>query len=148
MQMIAASFCGLIFGTGLIVSGMAQPAKVLNFLDLFGNWDPSLAFVMAAALAVTGAGNWIARSRTQPLVATQFYLPGNSAISANLLFGSILFGIGWGLSGLCPGPALVNLASLSPQLIVFVIAMAAGIILHDIWSARRAMREAMATADG
>jgi len=145
---IATFLCGLLFGIGLMISGMAQPAKVLNFLDLFGTWDASLAFVMAAALVVSGAGYALARRRAQPLLAPQSLWPSKTDIDPPLVFGSVLFGVGWGLAGLCPGPALVNLASLSPQVIVFVAAMAAGMILHDWWNAQRAAKTTSATADG
>src|SRR5262245_25937236 len=131
MQNAVAFLCGLIFGIGLLVSGMAQPTKVLNFLDLFGTWDMSLAFVMAAALMVSGVGYGLARQRERPLFASQNFWPNRSDIDAPLITGAIIFGVGWGLAGLCPGPALVNLATLSPEVIVFVAAMAAGMIVHD-----------------
>ena len=145
---IAAFLCGLIFGIGLMISGMAQPAKVLNFLDLFGTWDASLAFVMAAALAVSGAGYALAQRRARPLLAPRSLWPSKTDIDAPLVCGSVLFGVGWGLVGLCPGPALVNLATFAPQVIVFVVAMAAGMILHDQWSVRRAAAAAIVAADG
>jgi len=131
--LIASAVCGVIFGFGLIISEMAQPAKVLNFLDLFGRWDPSLAFVMAAALAVSGLGYVLTQRRGQPYFAPQGFWPTNNQIDAPLVVGSGLFGIGWGMIGLCPGPALVDLLTFSPKLIVFVIAMAAGMVLHDWW---------------
>jgi len=148
MATLAAFFCGLLFGIGLMISGMAQPSKVLNFLDLFGTWDASLAFVMAAALVVSGAGYALAKRRPQPLLAAQSLWPSKTDIDMPLVVGSVLFGIGWGLVGLCPGPALVNLATLSPPVIVFVVAMAAGMVLHDQWSARRAAAAAIIAADG
>ncbi|HTS41640.1 MAG TPA: YeeE/YedE family protein [Xanthobacteraceae bacterium] len=148
MTTLAAFLCGLLFGAGLLISGMAQPAKVLNFLDLFGTWDASLAFVMAGGLAVSSAGYALAKRRARPFLAPQSLWPTKSDIDSPLVYGSILFGIGWGLVGLCPGPALVNLATLSPQIIVFVAAMAAGMILHDQWTARRIARAALATVDG
>ncbi len=135
MPVLAASFiCGLIFGFGLIISGMAQPTKVLNFLDLFGAWDPSLALVMASALSVGGVGYAFVRRRSSPLLAATVVWPSKTEIDARLIAGAILFGIGWGLLGLCPGPAVLDLATLSPKVIVFVIAMAAGIMLHNWWS--------------
>jgi uncharacterized membrane protein YedE/YeeE len=146
MATIATFLCGLIFGLGLMVSGMAQPAKVLNFLDLFGTWDASLAFVMAGALVVSGAGYALAKRRAQPLLTPQSLWPSKTDIDKPLVIGSTLFGIGWGLVGLCPGPALINLATLSPPVIVFVGAMAAGMVLYDQWTARRAA--AIAAADG
>jgi uncharacterized membrane protein YedE/YeeE len=151
MLALAALVCGFIFGWGLLISGMVQPAKVLAFLDIFGAWDASLAVVMMAALAVSGVGFALIKRRQRPLLVARLAWPGKTDIDAPLVTGAALFGIGWGLVGLCPGPALENLASLSPRLIVFVIAMAAGMVLHDFWQQRRpAMRRdpAPAAADG
>jgi len=133
MGIIAPFLCGLIFGAGLLVSGMVQPTKVLAFLDIFGAWDPSLAVVMAAALAVAIPGFAFANRRTQPILARQNFLPGKTQVDAPLLLGAGLFGIGWGLVGLCPGPALESLATLSPGVVVFVVAMAGGMVVHDAW---------------
>jgi uncharacterized membrane protein YedE/YeeE len=152
MAMALASFlCGLIFGFGLLISGMIDPVKVLGFLDVLGRWDPTLAFVMIGALAVSGVGFALVRRRGAPLLAAQSWWPTRAEIDAPLVVGSMLFGAGWGLVGLCPGPALENLASLSPRVIVLVIAMSVGMILHDAWQRRaRASREpdqaAIATA--
>jgi uncharacterized membrane protein YedE/YeeE len=133
MPLILASLgCGLLFGAGLLISGMTQPDKVLDFLDVFGAWDATLAFVMAGAVAVTAAGFALARRRGIPLLAEKLRWPDRSDIDASLVTGAVLFGIGWGLVGLCPGPALVNLAGLSGPVIVFVIAMAAGMAGHDL----------------
>jgi uncharacterized membrane protein YedE/YeeE len=152
MAMILACFvCGLIFGWGLLISQMMQPAKVLAFLDILGAWDPSLLVVMAAALAVSHAGFLLSKARSQPVLAARFDIPTRTGIDSSLVIGSALFGAGWGLVGLCPGPALENLATLSPQIIVFCIAMAAGMAAHDFWQRRRALvaaREASASADG
>src|SRR5712672_537313 len=137
MRMMASLVCGLVFGTGLLVSGMVQPTKVLGFLDIFGAWDPSLAVVMAAALAVAVPGFMLARSRSRPVLAGQFFWPGKAEIDTPLVLGAGLFGIGWGLVGLCPGPALESLATLSPGVIVFVAAMAAGMVAHDGWQQSR-----------
>jgi len=131
--MLAAFVSGLVFGLGLLVSGMMQPAKVLGFLDIFGAWDPTLAVVMAAALTVTAIGFVLARRRAAPLFGSENLWPTKSDIDRPLVVGAALFGVGWGLVGLCPGPALENLATLSPQVIVFVIAMAAGMVAHDVW---------------
>ena len=136
MLIIAALICGFIFGWGLLVSGLMQPAKVLAFLDIFGPWDPSLAVVMAAALIVSGFGFAIVKRRERPLLATQSLWPTKTDIDRPLMIGSGLFGVGWGLVGLCPGPALANLATLSPRVIVFVVAMTAGMALHDLWQKR------------
>ena len=133
MQALASFLCGLIFGSGLLISGMTQPTKVLGFLDIFGRWDPTLAFVMAGALAVSSAGYALARRQIRPVIAAQHFWPKKTDIDRPLVIGSVLFGIGWGLIGLCPGPALENLASLSPRVFVFVIAMIAGMGVFDIW---------------
>ena len=137
MWIVAPLVCGLIFGTGLLVSGMVQPTKVLGFLDIFGAWDPSLAVVMVAALAVAAPGFMLARKRSQPLLSGLFFWPGKTQVDAPLLVGAGLFGIGWGLVGLCPGPALESLATLSPGVVVFVVAMAVGMVIHDAWQASR-----------
>lgn len=137
MRFVAPLLCGLIFGAGLLISGMLQPAKVLAFLDIFGAWDPSLAVVMAAALAVSVPGFRLSDQGAPPWFAGQYFRPGKSGIDLPLVAGAALFGIGWGLVGLCPGPALESLATLSPGIIVFVAAMAAGMMVHDVWQQRR-----------
>ena len=138
---VASFMCGLIFGFGLLISGMSKPEKVLGFLDIFGRWDPTLAFVMAAALVVSGTGYALLRQRKRPMLATQYLWPTRTDIDRRLIVGSMLFGIGWGLVGLCPGPALVNLASLMPSVMVFVVAMAFGVIIKDLWDRRLAVVE-------
>ncbi len=131
MPTVIASFiCGLIFGFGLLISGMTDPVKVLGFLDVLGPWDPTLAFVMIGALAVSGLGFAFARRRGTPILASQRFLPTRTDIDASLIVGSVLFGAGWGLAGLCPGPALENLATLSPRVILFVAAMVVGMIVQ------------------
>lgn len=134
---IAAFYCGLVFGFGLLISGMMSPGKVLGFLDILGiangTWDPTLAVVMAAALVVSGAGFALLRRREPPMFAPKSLWPTRTDIDRPLVAGAVLFGIGWGLVGLCPGPAIANLATLSPQVFVFVIAMAAGMVAHDVW---------------
>jgi len=137
MPVIAALFCGLIFGFGLLVSGMMQPTKVLGFLDIFGAWDPSLAVVMMAALAVCVPGFALAKRRERSILAMQSTWPTRTDIDGSLIIGATMFGVGWGLVGLCPGPALENLATLSPPVIAFVAAMAAGMLLHHIGQKRR-----------
>jgi uncharacterized protein len=153
MPAVAALICGFVFGWGLLISGMMQPAKVLAFLDIFAiadsRWDPSLAVVMVAALIVSGLGFALANRRARPAFTAESVWPTKSDIDRPLVIGSALFGVGWGLVGLCPGPALENLATLSPRVIVFVIAMAAGMVLHDAWQKRRLMmrhEEALAAA--
>jgi uncharacterized membrane protein YedE/YeeE len=152
MWIIAPLLCGLIFGAGLLISGMVQPAKVLGFLDIFGAWDPSLAVVMIAALAVSIPGFRLASRRGRPLFAPQSFWPTRTRIDPPLGLGAALFGIGWGLVGLCPGPALESLATLAPDVVGFVVAMAAGMALHDAWQRSRATirrdRPLASAADG
>jgi uncharacterized protein len=133
MLVIAALICGLIFGWGLLISEMVQPTKVLAFLDVFGAWAPSLVVVMIVALVVSGPGFRLAKRRERPILAEQSVWPTKVGIDRPLVIGSALFGIGWGLVGLCPGPALENLATLSPRVTVFVVAMVVGMALHDFW---------------
>ena len=132
-MLVTGLICGLIFGWGLLISDMVQPAKVLAFLDIFGAWDPSLAVVMIAALVVSVPGFRLAKRRERPILATQSVWPTKMGIDRPLVIGSVLFGIGWGLVGLCPGPALENLATLSSRVIVFVVAMTGGMAVHDFW---------------
>ena len=137
MPLIFASFgCGLIFGLGLLISGMNEPEKVLGFLDLFGAWDATLAFVMAGAVTVGSAGFALARRQHAPLLAPAFAWPSRRNIDAPLLIGSVLFGIGWGLAGICPGPALLNLEGLTAPIVVFVAAMVVGMFGFELWQRR------------
>lgn len=127
MFYVASLLCGTIFGLGLAVSGMVNPAKVLNFLDVSGTWDPTLALVFVGALVVaTPAYQWILRTRASPVAAQSFDVPRTRAITPSLLAGSVLFGVGWGLAGFCPGPSLTATASLLPSVLAFVAAMFAG----------------------
>ena len=136
-DILAGLLCGFIFGFGLLISGMMQPTKVLGFLDLFGGaWDPSLAVVMAAALAVAAAGYALARRQGQPLFAAQSLWPTARQVDGPLVTGAVLFGIGWGLVGLCPGPAIENLATGSVRVLVFVVAMIAGMLLQRVGQQR------------
>ncbi|MFZ6769966.1 DUF6691 family protein [Undibacterium sp. Di26W] len=121
---------GLLFGLGLAISGMTDPGQVLDFLDLAGNWNPGLLFVLGAAVGVTViAFRWILR-RNKPLFSDHFNLPTLTAIDSNLVVGSIIFGIGWGISGYCPGPAIASLASPSWETWIFLPAMLVGALLH------------------
>ena len=139
MALIFASFCsGLVFGLGLLISGMSEPEKVLGFLDFFGAWDATLAFVMAGAVVVGSAGFALARRQTAPLLAPAFAWPSRREIDAPLLVGSGLFGIGWGLAGICPGPALLNLEGLTAPIIVFAAAMIVGMFGYELWQRRGA----------
>jgi len=131
MKSLTALIAGLIFGLGLIISGMANPAKVQNFLDLFGTWDPSLAFVMGGAIAVTMPGYWLIRQRQKPFLGDKFDLPNKTDFDPHLIAGAAIFGIGWGLGGFCPGPALTALPLAAPGTLIFVPAMLAG-----MWAAK------------
>ena len=126
---------GIVFAAGLGISGMTQPLKVLGFLDIFGTWDPALAFVMGAALLVTHFGYNKVLAREQPLLAARFDLPTRRDVDLRLVAGASLFGVGWGMVGFCPGPALVALVALgggSSAVALFVIAMFAGFLLQDL----------------
>lgn len=137
MNFVVSLAAGLIFGIGLILSGMADPAKVLNFLDVAGTWDPSLAFVMAGAIAVAAPGYWLVGKRERPLFDLRFHLPSLSSIDWKLITGSILFGVGWGLAGFCPGPALVSLGIGAPGTLTFVATMLLGVIGAALFARRR-----------
>lgn len=128
MKSAIALISGLIFGAGLSVSGMMNPAKVLAFLDVAGEWDPTLAFVMGSALAVSTGGYVVARHWDRSLLGEPFALPTRQDLDPKLLLGSALFGIGWGLVGICPGPALANLSRGSFEISIFVGAMLSGIV--------------------
>lgn len=132
----AAAALGMLFGLGLLVSGMSNPAKVLGFLDPVGRWDPSLALVMAGAIAVGGVGFRVAGRRASSLLGLPMRLASTGAIDRRLVAGSFAFGVGWGLAGFCPGPALVALGAGSTQALVFVAAMLAGMLGFD-WIERR-----------
>lgn len=132
MLILNALLAGLIFGAGLIVSGMANPAKVLGFLDIAGHWDPSLAFVMAGAVAVSAIAFALARRRKRSLFDAPMSLPATTRINTRLLAGSALFGAGWGLAGFCPGPALVSAGSGELKAMLFVVAMLAGMALFSV----------------
>lgn len=129
MSLLLSLVTGALFGLGLAIAGMLNPTKVVAFLDITGNWDPSLAFVMGAGLVVNLIGWQIAKRRTQPIFESRFHLPQASQIDRRLLIGSALFGIGWGLAGLCPGPAITSLAFLDSDAVIFFIAMAAGLLV-------------------
>lgn len=131
-----AALAGLLFGLGLLLSGMADPQKVLGFLDLAGAWDPSLALVMGGAIALGLPGFALARRRSRSLLGEPMQLPTRQAVDAPLLIGSALFGIGWGLAGYCPGPALVGTAAGLGSAAIFSAAMLAGMLLFGLWSKR------------
>lgn len=137
MSALMSLLAGLVFGVGLIVSGMSDPAKVLAFLDVAGAWDPSLAFVMAGAIGVGIGAFALARRRERSWLGTEIRLPASGRIDRRLVGGSLLFGIGWGIAGFCPGPALVALGAGLPKALVFVAAMVVGMGLYE-WLEHRA----------
>lgn len=131
MRKLTALMAGLIFGLGLYLSGMTNPAKVLAFLDLAGDWDPSLALVMAGALAVSSVAFYIARRRQVSLLGAPFQIPTNRKIDRRLVLGSLLFGMGWAIAGLCPGPALALLLTGHWQVVTFTLAMLVGMLIFE-----------------
>lgn len=145
MPLIFALLTGIIFGAGLALSDMVNPARVLNFLDFAGNWDPTLMFVMAGGLAVTTLGYRLVFRRKAPVADSQFHLPTARQIDLPLVGGAALFGIGWGLAGICPGPAFADLVTLEPKVLLFVAAMLVGMVAASVLRGRvyamRAVRE-------
>ena len=131
---------GLLFGFGLLLSGMADPAKVQNFLDLFGTWDPSLAFVMGGAIAVTMPGFWLVIRRNKPFFNDVFHLPSSTDLDARLITGAAIFGVGWGLGGFCPGPAMTALPLAAEGTLIFVATMLTGMAASKYVLQRRDSR--------
>ena len=134
MNKIISLISGIIFGFGLTVSSMTNPAKVLGFLDLFGQWDPSLIFVMLGAIIVSSPFFFLFKSKTKPLFAQTFSIPEIKRIDAKLIIGSSLFGIGWGAVGLCPGPAISSLALLNNYSLAFIASMLFGFVLVRVFN--------------
>lgn len=143
MSLIFSLLAGVIFGAGLTLSDMVNPARVLNFLDVAGSWDPTLIFVMAGGLAVTALGYRLIFRRGSPVFGDKFNLPTQRQIDLPLVGGAALFGVGWGLAGICPGPALVDLVTLEPKVLLFGAAMLAGMILANAWRDRVSARKAL-----
>ena len=131
-RLVPALAAGLLFGAGLTISGMTDPQRVRGFLDLFGRWDPTLAFVMGGAVIVMAIAWRLQRRMGHPVFAERFVLPGRSDLDARLILGSALFGIGWGLAGLCPGPAIASLALAPVAVLPFLAAMLAGMAIHRL----------------
>jgi uncharacterized membrane protein YedE/YeeE len=132
LHRVSEFLVGLLFGLGLILSGMTDPGKVTGFLDLFGLWDPSLALVMGGAIAVGFFAFTLAKKRTTNFFGGMLRLPAKNQIDKPLIIGSLLFGAGWGLAGFCPGPALVSMASGQPKALIFVLAMLAGMVGFEL----------------
>ena len=137
MAIVTSLLAGLVFGIGLILSGMANPAKVLGFLDLAGKWDPSLALVMGGAIAIGVVTFGIAGKRTVSLIGLDMKLPSDRGIDRRLVGGGLLFGVGWGIAGFCPGPGLVALGMGEAKALVFVAAMLVGMGLFDLLERRK-----------
>lgn len=137
MRMLSFYLIGLVFGVGISLSGMANPAKVLNFFDIAGAWDPSLAFVMGGALVVTGLGYRLALRRATPVLAPRFQIPSRTGFDPRLLSGAAIFGVGWGIAGFCPGGALPALGTGRVEVAVFVAALITGILLTRLTLDRR-----------
>ena len=136
-KLLFSLLSGLVFGVGLIVSGMSNPAKVLGFLDLAGAWDPSLALVMGGAIGVAMPAFWLAGRRKRAILGDAMQLPASRRIDRRLLLGSLAFGAGWGIAGFCPGPALVSLLAGQPKAWLFVGAMLAGMAVFEVLERRK-----------
>jgi uncharacterized membrane protein YedE/YeeE len=132
LKNLSALFCGILFGLGLVISQMVNPAKVLGFLDITGNWDPSLALVMAGALVTLGLAYRLILIREAPIMEQNFFLPSAVGIDARLLIGASLFGIGWGLSGFCPGAAIAAIGYGHIETLLFTLAMCVGIWIFKL----------------
>jgi uncharacterized membrane protein YedE/YeeE len=137
MQIFTALIAGILFGTGLILSGMTNPRKILDFLDITGHWDPSLLMVMSGALVVSFWAFRYARNREKTLLDATLHLPSAKRVDTRLIAGSLVFGAGWGLAGYCPGPAITSVLSGQIAPIVFVVAMIAGMAIYELVESRR-----------
>lgn len=144
LRILSAAAIGLVFGTGIAISGMANPAKVLNFFDVFGTWDPSLLLVMGSALIVTFVGYQFVLRRPTPTFDHKFHLPTKRDLDVSLIAGSTLFGIGWGIAGFCPGGAIPALGSGQPSPLIFVAAMIGGIFSANALKAAFTRRQVLA----
>jgi uncharacterized membrane protein YedE/YeeE len=137
MERLSEFLIGLLFGLGLILAGMTDPAKVIGFLDLAGAWDPSLAFVMGGAILVGLFAFGVAKRRTTSVFGSAMQLPTSRDIDRRLVAGSLMFGAGWGLAGFCPGPALVSVGAGQPKAVVFTLAMLLGMVIFEVLERRR-----------
>jgi uncharacterized protein len=146
LRIFASLVCGIVFGLGLAISGMMNPAKVIGFLDVTGSWDPTLAFVMGGALLVAVPAYRLILGRGHPVLAGGFSLPTNTRLDTPLILGSALFGVGWGLVGFCPGPAVAAVVTGLPTVLGFVAAMLTGMALHAWISGERPARKGSSDA--
>lgn len=140
MRLILALVAGALFGAGLAYSGMADPVRVTGFLDIFGQWDPSLAFVMMGAIGPMALAWRIQRAMKRPFMGDEFSLPEKRELDAPLAIGAVIFGAGWGLTGICPGPAVANLGIVPLSVLPFVLAMIAGMAAHHLWARRNPIK--------
>ncbi len=147
MTVFTAFLSGLVFGLGLIVSGMANPAKVLGFLDLAGAWDPSLALVMAGAIGVGVFAFRVAHNRMETMLGVELKLPKFTHIDKRLMLGSVIFGVGWGVGGFCPGPGIVAMGAGESKALIFVVSMIAGMAVFELLEKRAAAARAEAEAN-
>ena len=143
MPMVFSILAGMIFGAGLTLSDMVNPARILNFLDVAGSWDPTLIFVMAGGLAITTLGYRFVFRRKSPLFADKFNLPTQRQIDLPLVGGAALFGVGWGLAGICPGPALTDVATLEPKIFLYIAAMLVGMMVARVFQGRLSAMKAL-----
>lgn len=139
--LLTAFFSALLFGIGLAISGMTLPVKVIGFLDIAGHWDPSLAFVMMGAIAVHRVSYRLIAKRSSPIFAAKFQIPSRRDLDWKLVIGSAIFGLGWGLGGFCPGPAIVGLVTGQTAVLTFVVSMIAGVYLHKFINDRFLQKE-------
>ena len=138
MRLVVSLLCGILFGAGLTISQMVSPNKVLMFLDLFGDWDPSLAFVMIGGISIFSLGFFfIINKRTKPVLAAQFSLPVNTTVDNKLIIGAIIFGLGWGMTGICPGPAIANVSGGNAKIYGFIIMMIIGMQSVRLFTSKR-----------
>ena len=150
MNNVSGLLAGILFGAGLVLAGMTDPFKVLAFLTLNDQWDPTLIFVLGSAVVVTFVGYRLVGSRTAPLFDSEFHAPTSTLIDKRLIGGAAVFGVGWGIAGFCPGPALVGLMTLDPRAAIFLVAFVAGVLVYERWFSTAPVVEVTdpATVDG